>query len=150
MGGCSRPSASSHLDRPLAPAIRRDPSTSSSPNKRSPPPRPPRARSVLTIAGVGTIGSHAMPGGDHPQLRITVAGVPAFLAINERRRNWLRLKLFSLKCHLPSELIMRATIPCLLPTISSSLPLFLHRSLAYISLRIPWALPRGKEGLIDG
>jgi hypothetical protein len=63
------------------------------PRSVSPPPGPPRAmRSHHRGSWQDRLARNAWWG--PPQLRITVAGVPAFLASNEQRRNWQTKKFF--------------------------------------------------------
>src|SRR5439155_5544718 len=64
VGGCSWASTSPHLDDPLAQAIRRDPSACRPAAEPFPSPSPTTCGRITV--GVGKIGSHAMPGRDHP------------------------------------------------------------------------------------
>jgi hypothetical protein len=77
-----------------------------------PPPRPPRAvRSHHRWSWQDRLTRNAWWG--PPQVRITVAGVPAFLTINAPSEELANTEAFSKICHLPSELIMRAKDFCL-------------------------------------
>ncbi len=70
------------------------------PQSVSPPSRPPRAvRSHHRWSWQDRLARNAWSG--PPQLRVTVAGVPAFLAMNERRRNWPPKRLFQCSAILP-------------------------------------------------
>lgn len=65
-----------------------------------PPPRPPRVmRSHHRWRGPDRLAHNA--GFGPPQLRVTVAGVPAFLAMNERRRNWPPKRFFQYSAIIP-------------------------------------------------
>jgi hypothetical protein len=48
-----------------------------------------------------------------PQLRVTIAGIPTFLAINAPLEEQTNKEAFSIQCHLSSEPIMRAKNFCL-------------------------------------
>jgi hypothetical protein len=58
-------------------------------------------RCVRIIAGVGMIGSRAMPGGDHPNCGLPSLVFPLFSLATRPRRNRTTKKLFSMPCHLP-------------------------------------------------
>ena len=84
-----------------------------------PPPRPPRAvRSHHRWRWQDRLARNGWWG--PPQVRITEAFAPAFLAINAPSEEWADTEAFSKTCHLPSELIMRAKDLCLPATTSLS------------------------------
>lgn len=99
---------------------------------------------VRIIAGVGLIGSRAMPGGDH---LVCVSPLRVFhlpLLSSNQEEPTLK-KMFYKVYHFPSEPLMRARSLCLLPSVPCDLLFFLHRLFAYISLRISWGLLRHWE-----
>jgi hypothetical protein len=139
VGGCSRASASPHVDGSLAQAIcRGDPARSASQECCSSSPTAcgsfalplELGRPARTQCLVGTT-----PTAHHGGFR---SRIPRQQLTKEEPAN---TRAFSMMHALPSELIMRAERPCLLSASCSNHPLSLYCSLASSSLRIPWAEP---------
>jgi hypothetical protein len=103
VGGCSRPSASSHLDRPLAQEVTSKSFPWKKFQKKHPLPLVLLARSVLIIAGVGTLGLHAMPGGDQPFCALLRLSFPLFLLSASVRRNEQVQRSFKKQLHLSEK-----------------------------------------------
>jgi hypothetical protein len=103
VGGCSRPSASSHLDRPLALEVTSKSFPWQKFQKKHPLHLVLLARCVLIIAGVGTIGSHAMPGGDHHVCAFLRLSFPFFLLSASVRRNEQGQRSFKKQLHLSEK-----------------------------------------------
>jgi hypothetical protein len=78
MGGCRRPSTSSHLDGPLVSLTRRGYPACPDPSERSPPPRL-LAQYVRIIVGAGVTDLHATPGGPHHNCVLRLLAFPLFL-----------------------------------------------------------------------
>src|SRR5918912_182425 len=91
---------------------------------------------VRIPAGVGAIGSHAMPGGDRPNSGSRSPASPPFL-LSSNTGGTANTETIAVRCSLPSELMRRVRTSCLSSTSSS----VVYCSLAYNSLRIPWGVP---------
>ncbi len=143
MGGCSRSSASPHVDGSLAQAICRGDPARSDPHERFSSSSPPTYGSfALPLELVRPARTQCLVGATPTAHQSCWRSRFSDQQLNKEER--VNTTAFSMMDSLPSKLIVRAERPLLFLASSSNHLLSLYCSLAYSSLRIPWEEPQIK------